>query len=148
MSSYLDSSLSSVIAGKGRRRVGSGWLSDKLSSIGLGRKRRVGSGFLSDALGSIGLGRRRRVRRGGATILGGRRRMHHRGRGFFGDVWTGMKKAGSAILPPIIGTIGPMAATKYLAPLLGLGMRRRRRVVRRRRTGGSMAATKRRAVIF
>lgn len=58
--------------------------------------------------------------------LGGRkRRTRHRGRGFFGDVWNGIKSAGSHVLP-VLGNIAKDIGVKLISSRLGLGRRRRR----------------------
>lgn len=78
-----------------------------------------------------GYGRRRRVTRRRTT-----RRRTLRGRGFFDDLWSGVKNTANAVLPAI-STIGQ----KMLLKKFGAGRRRRtvRRKTTRRRTlrGGS-----------
>lgn len=67
-------------------------------------RKRIGRGPLSDILGSLGLGRKRRTRRG---------------KGFFGDLWNGIKSGVSTIAPVVLPTLAKLALSR-------LGGRRRR----------------------
>lgn len=94
-------------------------------------KRRRGRGFLSDTLSSFGLGRRRRSRRVG------RRRV--RGRGLFSSIWSGIKSAvrkpstwlGAAGMIPSPLSL-PLKVASGISGFAGHGRRRRRRVGRKR----------------
>lgn len=97
---------------------------------------------LSRSLGGAGKMRQRPVRR--------------RGRGFFGNVWNGIKKAANWVKDKKLISRGlnliphPGAkAAGAIAGSLGLGRRRKRRVVRRkRRQGGSIVGALKKAHDF
>lgn len=116
---------------------------DSNQVAGLGRHRVHHGGAL------LGLGRRKihRHRRVGGALLGLGRRSRRYGRGFFGDVWNGLKSGVSKIIPSVhnlIKNTGAISKGLSFVPGIGglasgaakaLGYGRRRRVYRKRRGG-------------